>query len=106
MTVAGGNLGEVTLAKADGERVEGSTSGSTWTADEALAPSARYTLVASASNAAGDDVTRRWSFTTTSDVATDLPAVTPLADATVGVGHPVIVYFDEDVTDRATVRAI
>ena len=74
-----------------------------------LAPAAQYTLVATASNAAGDDVTRRWSFRTTADVATDLPAVTPLADATVGVGHPVIVYFDEasptGEASRATCRS-
>lgn len=103
--VARGHLTDVTLTRATGETVDGSVAGSSWTSSEGLAPTSRYRLVAVAENADGKETTRRWRFQTGDVTATDLPAVTPLADATVGVGHPVIVYFDEDIADKAEVES-
>ena len=101
--VARGLPTQVTLTSRAGEELHGAVVDDAWTASEGLAPSTRYTLFAAASNADGDETRRRWSFRTAS-ASTDLPAVTPLADATVGVGHPVIVYFDEDIADKAEVE--
>jgi lipoprotein-anchoring transpeptidase ErfK/SrfK len=102
--VARGTFVEVTLTRADGEVVGGAITGRSWTTTEGFAPASKYTLSAVAENAAGRQTTREWSFRTAAASATDLPAVTPLDGADVGVGHPVIVYFDEDVADKAAVE--
>jgi lipoprotein-anchoring transpeptidase ErfK/SrfK len=102
--VARGTFVNVTLTRADGEIVDGTISGRGWTATDGLAPASSYTLSAVAENAVGRETAREWSFRTTEAPATDLPAVTPLDGTTVGVGHPVIVYFDQDVADKAAVE--
>jgi lipoprotein-anchoring transpeptidase ErfK/SrfK len=69
-----------------------------------LLPRTRYRLSASATNADGEVTTRSWRLRTPAPAVTDLPDVTPLDGGTVGVGHPVVVYFHHDVTDKGLVE--
>lgn len=101
----GGDLGEVSLTSAAGEQVPGKITGTGgWRATQVMLPASKYTFTAAATNADGVSTTRTRTFRTTAPAASDLPAVTPLAGRTVGVGHPIVVYFDYDVEARAMVE--
>jgi lipoprotein-anchoring transpeptidase ErfK/SrfK len=92
-----GTLGKVTVADATGRTVAGElgTDGS-WTSSTRLAPSAAYTITATATGPDGTEAT------TTSTFSTLKPKVTATygilnAGATVGVGMPVSIQFDSPV---------
>ena len=96
-----GTLSEVTVTDAKGREVAGALgSDGTWTSSALLAPSAAYTVRATA---AGEDGTPS---TTTSTFTTLKPKVTATygilnSGETVGVGMPVSIQFDSAVTTAA-----
>jgi lipoprotein-anchoring transpeptidase ErfK/SrfK len=103
-----GKLTRATLGGTDatGQKtaVPGHLTMGTWFADERLEPGAAYTLEVAGTDSDGKQRTARRTFTTE---ALDLghqvyPSVAPLNGETVGVGMPIIVYFDVPVQDRAT----
>ena len=96
-----GTIGAVTVTDAKGRTVPGElASDGTWTSSGRLAPSAAYTVSATAT---GEDGTPS---TTTSTFQTLTPKVTATygilnSGETVGVGMPASIQFDSPVTTRA-----
>lgn len=104
---AGGTLTEVSILAPDGTPVAGALSAdrTTWIAGERLGYDRTYTVSARAENLGGDPVTAAGSIGTASPVTLTYASALPNPDLTdVGVGQPIAVYFDEDVTDRAAVE--
>jgi lipoprotein-anchoring transpeptidase ErfK/SrfK len=84
--------------------VPGHVAKGSWFADERLEPGASYTLEVTGADSDGKKRTATRTFTTEAlDLAHQVyPSVAPLNGETVGVGMPIIVYFDVPVRDRAT----
>jgi len=100
--VTSGRLSEVTL-KAKGDAIAGDLTDAGWVAKERLEPDTKYVITAVAANADGVKKTLSQTFRTVKlslDEQT-YPSVAPLQGEKVGVGMPVIVYFDLPVKDRA-----
>jgi lipoprotein-anchoring transpeptidase ErfK/SrfK len=78
-----------------------------WTAAELLEPGRRYVVRARGEAAAGGErATKQWSFTTQalSSEQEAYASIAPLQGETVGVGMPVIVWFDAPVSDQASIE--
>jgi lipoprotein-anchoring transpeptidase ErfK/SrfK len=112
VAVTGGDLGEVTVADADGRAVPGKVAPATgdpatsvWTPKAPLDYGTTYTLTARAANSADDVATATSTFTTVTPGALSTPSIGPLDGTTVGVGMPIRVYFDDPVTDKAAVES-
>ncbi len=100
-----GVLGAVTLVNEQDRVVEGrlSEDGLTWESAEPLGYNRRYTLSAEALGLNG--VARRTTtFETHSPENLTMPYVMPNDGAVVGVGQPIAVRFDENITDRAAAQ--
>jgi len=93
-----GTLSEVTVADAKGKKVEGvlGTDGS-WTSSARLAPSAAYTVTATATGPDGTPSTKTSTFTTLKPKVTATYGILNSGE-TVGVGMPVSIQFDSAVT--------
>ena len=109
--VADGELGEVTVVDGAGAPVAGAVGASpedpgtaVWTPETPLAYGTSYTLSASATNAADDEATASATFTTVAPATLSTPSIGPLDGQTVGVGMPLRVYFDDEVSDKAAVE--
>jgi lipoprotein-anchoring transpeptidase ErfK/SrfK len=77
----------------------------TWTASTDLGYGTTYTVTATATDAAGRTTTSSGTVGTVSPRTLTMPTVFPNADnPVVGVGQPISITFDEDVTDRAAVE--
>ncbi|BBX69238.1 L,D-transpeptidase [Mycolicibacterium psychrotolerans] len=103
-----GVLGAVSMVNEDGEPVQGrlSKDGLTWETAEPLGYNKRYTLTAE-SLGLGGVASRQMSFETHSPENLTMPYVLPAEGEVVGVGQPVAVRFDENITNRvAAQRAI
>lgn len=97
-----GTLTEVTVTDADGTL---GPAGTSWTADADLAYATTYTVTAAAVDAAGTRTAAGGTIATVAPRTLTVPTVFPSAETGgVGVGQPVAVTFDEDVTDRAAVE--
>lgn len=96
-----GVLGAVTMVNESGKSVAGALSmdGLTWSTTEPLGYNKRYTLTAE-SLGLGGATTRRMSFETHSPENLTMPYVLPNNGEVVGVGQPVAVRFDENITNR------
>ncbi|OBF52769.1 L,D-transpeptidase [Mycolicibacterium monacense] len=110
VTVAaeGGVLGSVTMVNEDGEAVSGKLSqdGLTWATTEPLGYNKSYTLTAK-SMGLGGVTSRQMTFETHSPENLTMPYVLPNEGEVVGVGQPVAIRFDENITNRlAAQRAI
>jgi lipoprotein-anchoring transpeptidase ErfK/SrfK len=112
VTVTDGQLDKVTVASANGTTVAGDVAPSAddpatsvWTPQTPLAYGTSYTLTARAANASDDVATVTSTFTTVTPGAVTTPSVGPLDGTTVGVGMPIRVFFDQPVTDKATVES-
>lgn len=95
-----GNLDSVVVTGPDGP-VRGHTSpdGANWVNDEALDYGAQYTLTAAARGVEGQGA-RRVAFTTASaESFADVSTITNDGE-TVGVGQPVVINFDQPITDK------
>ncbi|MCZ2828414.1 Ig-like domain-containing protein [Modestobacter sp. VKM Ac-2986] len=101
-----GTLATVDVRAADGTVVLGTIAadGTSWVADQDLAYGTTYAVVAEARDGAGTTTRRTGEIRTVTPRTLTLPTVFPSDAATVGVGQPVSVTFDEDVTDRAAVE--
>ncbi|MCV7432638.1 MULTISPECIES: L,D-transpeptidase [Mycolicibacterium] len=107
ITVEAGNgvLGHVVLTNAAGTVVDGhlSTDGVSWSSAEPLGYNKQYTLRAEALGLTGATTTVA-TFQTHSPDNLTMPYVLPNDGDTVGVGQPIAVRFDEDITNRAAAQ--
>jgi lipoprotein-anchoring transpeptidase ErfK/SrfK len=76
-----------------------------WTPDKPLAYGTKYTLTATARNAARKEAKASTTFTTVTPKTQSTPSIGPLDGTTVGVGMPIRVYFDQPVADKAAVES-
>jgi lipoprotein-anchoring transpeptidase ErfK/SrfK len=111
ITVAGGELGDVTVVDAAGTSVPGkvedgaeATAADVWVPEAPLAYGTTYTVNATATNKADDEATAKSTFTTVKPASVSTPGIGPLAGTTVGVGMPIRVYFHDPVADKAAVE--
>ncbi|MBV9142116.1 MAG: L,D-transpeptidase family protein [Pseudonocardiales bacterium] len=106
VTVAKGNLRQVSLTNPQGVPVRGQPEpdGTTWKTTEPLGYGKTYTINASA---LGDDnqlVNKTLTFTTVEPRTLTYPSINPLNGETVGVGQPISVHFDEPIADKQAVE--
>jgi len=108
VTAGEGVLGAVSMVNEDGTPVDGQLSpdGLTWSTAEPLGYNKQYTLDAEALGLGG--VARaRMTFETQSPENLTMPYVLPNNGEVVGIGQPVAIRFDEDISNRlAAQRAI
>ena len=107
VTVGHGTLTAVSVTDDDGVALAGGldADGGTWTASAELAYGTTYAVSASAVDAGGTSSDVAGTIATVTPRTLTMPTVFPSADTgTVGVGQPISVTFDEDVTDRAAVE--
>ncbi|WP_228645141.1 Ig-like domain-containing protein [Microtetraspora sp. AC03309] len=109
VSAAGGTLKDVTV-EAKGKRVAGmfSADRTRWRSARPMTPGTDYTVTAVAVNAAGKTTETKSVFSTVKaaksfDVQTILPNK-ELTGLTVGVGMPIMITFDRDVTDRVSIE--
>ncbi|MFN3001828.1 L,D-transpeptidase [Mycolicibacterium wolinskyi] len=108
VTAENGVLGAVSMTDEDGNPVAGKVSpdGLTWSTTDPLDYNEQYTLNAS-SLGLGGVANRRLTFETHSPENLTMPYVLPNDGEVVGVGQPLAIRFDENITDRvAAQRAI
>lgn len=108
VTVADGTLDEVTLvAEESGAEVPGelSADASSWAPSDQLDRATRYSLEVRASDDEGRAAHRSATFTTVSPEDSFIGYFTPEDGTTVGVGMPVSLNFDKEITNRAEVEA-
>jgi lipoprotein-anchoring transpeptidase ErfK/SrfK len=102
---SGGTLDTVTVTNsATGTKVKGSLSDdkTTWTSSEPLAYSASYDVVADTLAPDGKKAEEKSTVKTLAPKATAFPSFIPAPSVTdVGVGQPIVVKFDKDITDKA-----
>jgi lipoprotein-anchoring transpeptidase ErfK/SrfK len=109
VAVADGTLSSVTMTSPTGKVVNGALNAdkTSWHAAEALGYSKTYTVLAKATNAAGEPVERTTHFTTVTPPNMTMPYLNTTGGnsirngATYGVGLVVSVHFDEPISDRA-----
>nr|WP_307810572.1 Ig-like domain-containing protein [Tomitella biformata] len=101
VTAADGTLTGVTMTNPKGVAVTGDLSADklTWTSNQTLGYGTTYTVETKARGEAGA-VTEQTDFTTLKPKNQTLAAMLPSGGATVGVGQPAVVIFDEPITDR------
>jgi lipoprotein-anchoring transpeptidase ErfK/SrfK len=106
--VRNGKLRAVTVQQATGAALPGvvSASGTTWTSTGTPVPGGRYHVIASASQSNGHATTLDGSFRVTAVPDAQRLTLTwsPGRGSVVGVGQPIVIRFDQTVTDRAAVE--
>jgi lipoprotein-anchoring transpeptidase ErfK/SrfK len=102
VSVADGVLASVTVVNDSGRTVSGQLSpdGLRWSTSEPLGFNRRYTLNAKA-NGLGGAANRQVTFQTSSPAHLTMPYVNVTDGEVVGVGQPVAIKFDENITNRA-----
>ncbi|MFF4897093.1 Ig-like domain-containing protein [Streptomyces sp. NPDC001068] len=106
VTVSKGTLTSVTMTTADGTAVTGALSAdkTTWKPSAQLDRSTTYKVAAEAKDSAGLVAHENASFTTVSPANSFIGSFTPEDGSTVGVGMPVSINFDKQITDKAAVQ--
>ncbi|SEK35993.1 L,D-transpeptidase [Streptacidiphilus jiangxiensis] len=101
VSAAQGKLTQVAVTGDDGSTVDGSIAGdgSGWTPSGTLHTGTKYSVVATATDAQGQSVTDRSSFTTLTPSATDIANFNVDPGATYGVGMEVSLNFTSAVAD-------
>ncbi|MCV7314763.1 L,D-transpeptidase [Mycolicibacillus parakoreensis] len=101
VTAEDGVLGSVTMVNDYGRQVDGalSTDGRVWSTTEPLGYNKRYTVNATALGLAGA-TTKKLTFRTHSPANLAMPYAYPSKGEVVGVGQPVMIRFDENISDR------
>ncbi|MDH2391909.1 Ig-like domain-containing protein [Streptomyces sp. HNM0663] len=107
VTVADGTLTEVVLTTAAGQSVQGTLAadGKSWKPDGQLERSTTYKIAATAKDADGLEAHENASFTTVSPENSFIGYFTPEDGSTVGVGMPVSINFNKEITDRKAVQS-
>ena len=110
VTAAKGKLTNVTVTTG-GDQVTGSmnAAGTVWHSTWALDVAQSYTVTAkaegtSAAGTSGKTITRTSSFKTLNPSQTFTTQIYEAADQTYGVGMPIILYFNHQITDKAAVE--
>ncbi|MEU9150961.1 Ig-like domain-containing protein [Streptomyces sp. NPDC048417] len=106
VTVSKGTLTGVTMTTADGAAVTGALSAdkTTWKPSAQLERSTTYKVAAEAKDSAGLVAHENASFTTVSPANSFIGTFTPEDGSTVGVGMPVSINFDKQITNKAAVQ--
>jgi hypothetical protein len=106
--LSGGTLDTVTLTNPDGKVVKGdyASDKASWQTSEELGYNKRYTLKATGNSAGGQHVEFTRTFTTVKPRNLTLPYLranvgTLLDGGTFGVGQPIVVWYDEEIKDKA-----
>jgi lipoprotein-anchoring transpeptidase ErfK/SrfK len=105
VTAAHGTLKNVSV-RTSGEAVSGALSqgGTVWHSQWALGVSQSYTVTATASGAGGGTVTTTSAFRTLSPSQTFTTEILEGTGQSYGVGMPIILYFSQQITDKAAVE--
>jgi lipoprotein-anchoring transpeptidase ErfK/SrfK len=108
VTVDDGKLTQAGLTNAQGKSVAGALSedGHTWTTTEPLGYGKSYTYTGSATGADGTTVPVTGSFTTVTPKELVSGTLNTHDGDTVGVAAPIILQFDDHVSDRAAVQRV
>ncbi|MGW0787116.1 L,D-transpeptidase [Streptomyces sp. NPDC002911] len=106
VTVAKGKLTEVTMTTSAGDAVEGALAadGSNWKPSGQLERSTTYKISATAVDSDGREAHANSSFTTVSPENSFIGNFTPEDGSTVGVGMPVSINFNKEITNRKAVQ--
>ncbi|MEU1516728.1 Ig-like domain-containing protein [Streptomyces sp. NPDC005811] len=106
VTVSKGTLTEVTMTTAEGTAVEGTLSAdkTSWKPNAQLERSTTYKVAASAKDSKGLEAHENASFTTVSPDNSFIANFTPEDGSTVGVGMPVSINFNKEITNKADVQ--
>jgi hypothetical protein len=106
VTVSKGTLTQVTMTTADGTAVEGELSPdkTSWKPSGQLERSTTYKLSATAKDSDGREAHENASFTTVSPDNSFIGNFTPEDGSTVGVGMPVSINFNKEITNKEAVQ--
>ncbi|MFE6824617.1 Ig-like domain-containing protein [Streptomyces sp. NPDC057690] len=106
VTVSKGTLTTVTMTTSDGTAVEGALSAdkTSWKPDTQLERSTTYKVAAEAKDSGGLVAHENASFTTVSPDDSFIGNFTPEDGSTVGVGMPVSINFNKEITNKAAVQ--
>ncbi|MCX4737071.1 L,D-transpeptidase [Streptomyces antibioticus] len=106
VTVSKGTLTEVKMTTSDGTAVEGTLSAdkTSWKPSAQLERSTTYKLAATAKDSKGLEAHENASFTTVSPDNSFIGNFTPEDGSTVGVGMPVSINFNKEITNKAAVQ--
>ncbi|WP_079660131.1 L,D-transpeptidase [Streptomyces sp. 3214.6] len=106
VTVSKGTLTTVTMTTAEGTAVQGTLSAdkTSWKPNSQLERSTTYKVAASAKDSAGLEAHENASFTTVSPANSFIGNFTPEDGSTVGVGMPVSINFNKEITNKAAVQ--
>ncbi|KUO12200.1 hypothetical protein AQJ58_12090 [Streptomyces sp. DSM 15324] len=106
VTVSKGTLTAVTMTTAEGTAVEGTLSAdkTSWKPNAQLERSTTYKVAASAKDSKGLAAHENASFTTVSPDNSFIANFTPEDGSTVGVGMPVSINFNKEITNKADVQ--
>jgi hypothetical protein len=106
VTVSKGTLTQVTMTTADGAAVQGELSAdkTSWKPSVQLERSTTYKLAATAKDSEGREAHENASFTTVSPANSFIGNFTPEDGSTVGVGMPVSINFNKEITNKAAVQ--
>jgi lipoprotein-anchoring transpeptidase ErfK/SrfK len=106
VATSAGTLQDVTLRDANGGKVTGTFNAekSQWTSAPQLKPAASYTVSGTAQGTDGKSIPISSTFKTLATGTSLKSSVAPLDGETVGVGMPVLIYWNKPVTDKAAVE--
>ncbi|MFD9431648.1 Ig-like domain-containing protein [Streptomyces sp. NPDC060002] len=106
VTVSKGTLTAVTMTTSDGTAVEGALSAdkTSWKPNAQLERSTTYKVAAEAKDSGGLVAHENASFTTVSPDNSFIGNFTPDDGSTVGVGMPVSINFNKEITNKAAVQ--
>ncbi|MET9160135.1 Ig-like domain-containing protein [Streptomyces parvulus] len=106
VTVSKGTLTEVKMTASDGTAVDGEISAdkASWKPSGQLERATKYQITATAQDSDGRAAHENASFTTVSPENSFIGNFTPDDGKTVGVGMPVSINFDKEITDKAAVQ--
>jgi lipoprotein-anchoring transpeptidase ErfK/SrfK len=114
VTAQDATLDTVTVTNPDGKQVDGAFAADhqSWQTSEHLGYGKEYTVVAKGTNSAGEPIEQTSKFTTFKPKNQTLPylranGIHLLKErSTYGVGQPVVVWFDEKITDKAAAQKL